>query len=145
VRIAVAADHNGVVLKAHLVDWLVVLGHKVSDVGSHGDDVVDYPPLCYKVGRLVVAGEADWGLVVGGSGQGEVIACNKVKGVRAGLGYSTWATEISRGHNNANVLVIGAKITGAERAEEILSVWMSTAFKGGRHQERVDQIAAIEG
>jgi ribose 5-phosphate isomerase B len=143
-RVAIAADHNGVDLKGRLTTWLTEHGHEVDDRGSHGHDVVDYPALCADVGRLVASGAADTGLVLGGSGQGEVIACNKIKGVRAGLCHTEFATQISRGHNNANVMVVGAKVVDAELAEQLLALWFDTPFKGGRHQVRVDQIAALE-
>ncbi len=143
-RVAIAADHNGVDLKAHLTTWLNEHGHEVDDRGSHDHDVVDYPALCADVGRLVVSGAADTGLVLGGSGQGEVIACNKINGVRAGLCHTEFATQISRGHNDANVMVVGAKVVDTESAERLLALWFDTPFKGGRHQVRVDQIAALE-
>jgi ribose 5-phosphate isomerase B len=143
-RVAVAADHNGVELKTHLCRWLREHGHEVDDRGSHGTDVVDYPALCADVGRLVAAGRVDTGLVIGGSGQGEVIACNKVRGVRAGLCHTEFGTQISRGHNDANVMVIGAKVVDAATAEQLVALWLATPFKGGRHQERVDQITALE-
>jgi ribose 5-phosphate isomerase B len=143
-RFAIAADHNGVALKEQLTAWLVARGHEVDDRGTHGDAVVDYPALCADVGRRVVAGTADSGIVVGGSGQGEVIACNKIRGVRAGLCHTRFATEISRGNNDANVLVLGAKVITPAEAEEVLELWLSTPFKGGRHQDRLDQIAELE-
>jgi ribose 5-phosphate isomerase B len=143
-RFAVAADHNGVDLKAELKRWLEAHGHEVDDRGSHSRDVVDYPSLCADVGRLVASGVADTGLVIGGSGQGEVIACNKIRGVRAGLCHTEFATQISRGHNDANVMVLGAKIVDPPMAERMLEVWLTTPFKGGRHQTRVDQISALE-
>ena len=143
-RIVIAADHNGVAMKAHLVAWLGERGHEVDDRGTHGDAEVDYPALCAAVGRAVADGGADMGVVVGGSGQGEVIACNKVPGVRAGLCHTRFATEISRGNNNANVLVLGAKVISQEEAVSIAEIWLATPFKGGRHQRRVEQIAAME-
>ena len=143
-RVAIAADHNGVALKARLVSRLVAIGHVVDDRGAHGADTVDYPVLCLDVGSRVVDGRADRGVVVGGSGQGEHIACNKIRGVRAGLCHDRFTTEISRAHNDSNVLVIGAKVISPELAEELTELWLATAFKGGRHQERLDQIAALE-
>jgi ribose 5-phosphate isomerase B len=143
-RVAIAADHNGVDLKEHLVEWLTQRGHAVDDRGTYDHEVVDYPALCVDVGQLVVSGAADTGLVVGGSGQGEVIACNKIHGVRAGLCHTVFGTEISRGHNDANVMVMGAKVIDADTAAELLALWLSTPFKGGRHQDRLDQIAALE-
>lgn len=145
-RIAIAADHNGLALKARLLTRLTAQGHEVDDRGAHGTqtDTVDYPPLCADVGHQVVVGAADRGIVVGGSGQGEHIACNKVRGVRAGLCHSVFATEISRAHNDSNVLVLGAKVITADLADELVDLWLETPFKGGRHQERLDQIAALE-
>ena len=144
-QIAIAADHNGVQLKRRLTAWLSGRGHEVSDHGAHDPhEVVDYPLLCASVGRSVSFGDAELGIILGGSGQGEVIACNKVRGVRAGLAHSRFAVEISRGHNDANVLVMGTKVIDPAQAEELLDLWLSTPFKGGRHQARVDQISALE-
>jgi ribose 5-phosphate isomerase B len=144
-RIAIAGDHNGVALKAHLVQWLAARGHEVDDRGTGDPDtVVDYPRLCEDVCRQVVDGQADSAIMIGGSGSGEQIACNKIRGVRAGLCNDAFTAEIARAHNDANVLVIGAKLVSAELAERIAGVWLSTAFKGDRHQRRLDQIAALE-
>jgi ribose 5-phosphate isomerase B len=143
-RIAIAADHNGVAVKTRLIARLKELGHDVDDRGAHGEETVDYPPLCADVARQITSGKADRGIVVGGSGQGEHIACNKIRGIRAGLCHDRFTTEISRAHNDANVLVIGAKVIGPDEAEELTDLWLATAFKGGRHQQRLDQIAALE-
>lgn len=144
-RIALAADHNGVALKDRLASRLTGLGHEVSDAGAHDPaTVVDYPPLCAAVSRLVAGGAADLAIVIGGSGQGEVIACNKIRGVRAGLAYSRFAVEISRGNNDANVMVLGTKVVSDEEALELVDLWLATPFNGGRHQQRVDQIRQLE-
>lgn len=143
-RIAIAADHNGVALKAHLITWLTELGHQVDDRGTDGTEPVDYPPLCADVGRQVTGGRADRGIVIGGTGSGEQIACNKIPGVRAGLCHDLFITRIARGHNDANVLVMGAKVVAPALAEAITETWLTTPFKGGRHQQRLDQIAALE-
>jgi ribose 5-phosphate isomerase B len=143
-RIAIAADHNGVALKARLIARLGAAGHEVEDRGTHGDEIVDYPALCVDVCRMVAGGKADRGIIVGGSGQGEHIACNKMRGIRAGLCFDRFTTEISRANNDSNVLVIGAKVTAPEAAEELTDLWLGTPFRGGRHQTRVDQIMAIE-
>jgi ribose 5-phosphate isomerase B len=144
-RIAIAADHNGVALKSRLIARLSADGHIVDDRGTHDErDVVDYPVLCADIGRQVVEGHADRGIVVGGSGSGEHMACNKIRGVRAGLGHDRFTAEISRAHNDANVLVIGAKVVSPELAEELAELWLATDFKGGRHQQRLDQIVALE-
>jgi ribose 5-phosphate isomerase B len=145
VRIAIAADHNGVVLKARFIAWLTAHGHEVDDRGAaEAAGVVDYPPLCEDVCRRVVAGTVDRGIVIGGSGMGEAIACNKIRGIRAGLCPDLWHTEISRMNNDSNILVLGAKVVGPELAEEILRTWLGTPFTGEVHQRRIDQIAALE-
>ena len=144
-RVAIAADHNGTDLKARLSARLVESGHAVDDRGAHAaGQVVDYPPLCADVCGRVLAGQADRAVVVGGSGQGEAIACNKVHGIRAGLCSDVWSATISRGNNDANVLVLGAKLVDRELAEQILEAWMTTAFKGGVHARRIAMIAALE-
>lgn len=142
---AVAADHNGVATKRDLCEWLVSHGHQIRDCGvDRPDAVVDYPALCAAVGREVTTGAARFGLVVGGSGSGETIACNKIRGIRATLCHSPFVTEIARAHNDANVMVIGAKVIEADLARELLGIWLATPFKGGRHQDRIDQIARLE-
>jgi ribose 5-phosphate isomerase B len=143
-RIAIAADHNGISLKARLTARLTAAGHEVDDRGAHDDNVVDYPPLCADVGRLVATGRVERGIVIGGTGGGEAIACNKIRGVRAGLGHSVSLAEISRTNNDTNVLVLGTKVVDPEQAEEITARWLATPFSGGRHQRRLDQIAALE-
>ena len=144
-RIAIAADHNGIARKAHLIDVLRAAGHTVDDRGADDHDAqVDYPPLCEDVSRRVVDGRVDRGIIVGGSGQGEVIACNKIAGIRAGLCPDVWHAEISRGNNDANVLVLGAKVIDAVRAEQVLATWLTTPFKGDVHARRVEMIAALE-
>ncbi|WP_204261727.1 RpiB/LacA/LacB family sugar-phosphate isomerase [Blastococcus saxobsidens] len=144
-RIAITADHNGVALKARLVDTLRAAGHVVDDRGpTSPDEVVDYPPLCEDVCRRVVDGRADRAVVVGGSGQGEVIACNKLAGIRAGLCPDVWHAEISRGNNDSNVLVLGAKVIAPGTAELVLATWLATPFKGDVHARRVAMIQALE-
>jgi ribose 5-phosphate isomerase B len=144
VRIAIGADHAGYALKEHLKRTLARLGHTVDDHGTHSEDSVDYPPICINVGRAVVEGRADRGIVLGGSGQGEQIAANKVRGVRAALCNDLYAARLSREHNDANVLSMGGRIVAFGLADEILSVWLATPFAGGRHQRRVDQIHQAE-
>jgi ribose 5-phosphate isomerase B len=144
-RIAITADHNGVSLKTSLRAWLEAHGHEVDDRAAHvGEGTVDYPPLCEDVCRRVLDGDADYAIVVGGSGSGEAIACNKIRGIRAALCHSVWTAEIGRGNNDASVLVIGAKIVDAELGEQIIETWLATPFKGGQHAKRIEQIAALE-
>jgi ribose 5-phosphate isomerase B len=143
-RIAIAADHNGFALKTRLTAWLTAAGHTVDDRGNHSDETVDYPPLCADVCRQVTEGAADRGIVLGGSGLGETIACNKLRGIRAGLCHDLWSTRISRGNNDSNVLVLAAKVLAPDVAEEIVEVWLTTPFNGGVHARRLEQIAELE-
>jgi ribose 5-phosphate isomerase B len=143
-RIAIAADHNGVALKARLIDRLESQGHTVDDRGTNDSELVDYPALCLDVGHRVARGEAERGIIVGGSGQGEHIACNKIHGIRAGLGFDRFTTEISRLNNDSNVLILGAKVIPPELALELADLWLTTGFRGGVHQRRVDAVMAIE-
>jgi ribose 5-phosphate isomerase B len=145
VRIAIVADHNAVVMKARLTAWVEQQGHAVDDRGVHDNtEIVDYPVLCADVCGQVVDGAADFGIVLGGSGSGEAIACNKIRGIRAALCHDVFLAEIARGNNDANVIVMGAKVIAPDAAERILATWLTTAFRGGRHAERLAQIAALE-
>jgi len=144
-RFAVTSDHNGVQLKDQLIAYLRRRGCDVADRAAHiGHETVDYPPLCEDACRRVLDGDADFALVIGGSGSGEAICCNKLTGIRAALCHSSWTAEIGRGNNDANVLVIGAKVVDAPVAEEILDAWLSTSFRGEPHASRLAMIAAIE-
>jgi ribose 5-phosphate isomerase B len=143
-QIAIGSDHAGFVLKAHLIAYLSGQGHDVRDLGTDSTEPVDYPAFCAAVGRAVVSGEVERGIVVGGSGQGEQIAANKVRGVRAALCNDLYTARMARSHNDANVLSIGARIVAAGLAEEVLRTFLGTPFEGGRHQRRVDELAQIE-
>ena len=143
-RIAIGADHAGFSLKEHLVVTLTRLGHQVDDRGTHNETAVDYPPICAEVARLVTSGQADRGIIIGGSGQGEQIAANKVRGARAALCNDLYTARMSREHNDANILAIGGRIVAFGLADEIVAVWLTTDFEGGRHKRRVDQITDIE-
>lgn len=143
-RIAIGADHAGFALKQHLIGMLRRLGHAVDDRGTHSEAATDYPPICADVAREVADGRADRGIVVGGSGQGEQMAANKVAGIRAALCNDIYTARMSREHNDANVLALGGRIVAHALAEEILALWLDTPFAGGRHQRRIEQIAAIE-
>src|SRR5207249_9256675 len=128
VRIAIGADHAGFALKEHLKQTLSRLGHTVADHGTHSDEPVDYPPICFEVGRAVAEGRVDRGIVLGGSGQGEQIAANKVRGVRAALCNDLYTARLSREHNDANVLSMGGRIVAAGLAHEIVDVLLGTPF-----------------
>jgi len=143
-RIAIGADHAGFPLKQHLLATLARLGHDVDDRGTHSEEAIDYPPICADVARRVVSGGADRGIVIGGSGQGEQMTANKIRGIRAALCNDLYTARMSREHNDANVLAIGGRVVGFGLAEEIVALWLITQFEGGRHQRRVDQIMEIE-
>ncbi|WP_336249503.1 ribose 5-phosphate isomerase B [Stomatohabitans albus] len=143
-RIAIGADHAGYELKQHLIAMLTDDGHDVIDCGTHSTESVDYPPIMFDVGRKVVQGNADRGIVIGGSGQGEQIAANKIKGVRAALCNDEWTARLSRQHNDANVMAIGGRIVGLGLAQDITRLWLATPFEGGRHQRRIDLINDLE-
>jgi ribose 5-phosphate isomerase B len=144
VKVSIANDHAGYQLKLAVMSHLREVGHEVDDLGAYGEEPVDYPPYCAACARSVVAGRADMGIVIGGSGQGEQIAANKVHGARAALCHDEYTARLARQHNNANVLALGARILAAELACDIVDVFLSSTFQGGRHQVRVDELAAIE-
>lgn len=143
-RIVLGSDHAGFRVKGMLAEYLEGKGHQVTDVGTHTPDMVDYPAFCAAAARAVVAGDADLGIVIGGSGQGEQIAANKVHGIRAALCFNEFTARLARQHNNANVLSIGARVLGDELILSIVDTFLAQGFDGGRHQRRIDQVAAIE-
>ena len=143
-RIAVAADHAGYRLKTVVAAHLADTGHEVLDMGTDSEESVDYPPFCAAAGRAVVDGLADFAIVIGGSGQGEQIAANKVVGVRAALCHDEFTARMARMHNNANVLAFGARVLADAYALMVVDLFLGTEFDGGRHQPRIDQLAAIE-
>jgi len=142
--VAIGADHGGFELKeklkSHLRDW----GYQVLDLGTGSVEAVDYPDFAEAVGNAVAQGEAWLGIVLDSAGIGSSIAANKVPGVRAALCYDRATARNSREHNDANVLSLGAKLISPEDAREIVALWLSTPFAGGRHQRRVDKIRSIE-
>jgi ribose 5-phosphate isomerase B len=143
-QIAIGSDHAGFVLKQHLRALLEGDGHEVADLGTDSQEPVDYPPICAAVAREVAEGRAERGIFLGGSGQGEQMAANKVDGARAALCNDLYTARYSRLHNDANVLSIGARVVGEGLADEIVRVWFETEFEGGRHERRVEELAAIE-
>ncbi len=143
-RIAIGSDHAGYPLKQDLKAFLLQQGHAVVDVGTDSTEPVDYPSFCAAAARTVVNGEADRAIVLGGSGQGEQIAANKIHGVRAALCHDVFLARLSRLHNDANVLAMGGRIVAATYAREIARVWLETSFEGGRHVPRLEQIREIE-
>lgn len=143
-RVALGADHAGYRLKVAIAKHLADAGHDVLDLGTDSEASVDYPRFCAAVGRAVVEGRADLGVVMGGSGQGEQIAANKVRGVRAALCLDEFTARMARQHNDANVLSLGGRIVAEQFALTILDVFMRTEYEGGRHDARLAQISEIE-
>jgi ribose 5-phosphate isomerase B len=142
--IALGADHAGYELKEALKGWLINYGLHVLDLGTHSTESVDYPDYAALVGESVAEQKVERGLLVCGTGIGMAIAANKVPGVRAALCGDLYTARMSREHNDANVLVLGGRLMGAEMAADILRAWLETDFAGGRHARRVDKIADIE-
>jgi ribose 5-phosphate isomerase B len=143
-RIAFGSDHAGFELKQYLIGRLGGLGHEIIDHGTDSTESVDYPAFCAATARSVRDGDADVGIVLGGSGQGEQLAANKVRGVRAALCNCLYTARMAREHNDANVLAIGARVVGVGLAEEIVDLFLSTPFDGGRHARRVALITQLE-
>jgi ribose 5-phosphate isomerase B len=144
VRVAIAADHAGYLLKEDLREFLESEGHEVLDCGTDSTEPVDYPAFSKAAASAVIDGRAERGIVLGGSGQGEQIAANKVHGIRASLCNDLYTARLARQHNDANVLGMGARIVAPTLAMEIVRVWLATPFEGGRHVRRLEQITAIE-
>jgi ribose 5-phosphate isomerase B len=137
-------DHAGYALKVELKSGLQEAGHEVLDFGTDSEEPVDYPDFCAAAARAVADGRADRGIVLGGSGQGEQIVANKVRGVRAALCNDPHLAELSRRHNDANVLAMGGRIVAVSLAREIVRVWLATPFDGDRHARWLEQVAEIE-
>ncbi len=144
VKVAIANDHAGYELKVAVAAHLRQLGHEVEDLGSSSTEPVDYPPFCASCARRVVSGQAEAGIVIGGSGQGEQIAANKVHGARAALCHDEYTARLARLHNNANVLALGARILAVELALDVVDVFLGTRFEGGRHEARLAELGVIE-
>jgi ribose 5-phosphate isomerase B len=143
-RIAIASDHAGFRMKAAVIAHLRDGGHEVEDLGTDSEGPVDYPAFCAAAARRVVGGEADFAIVLGGSGQGEQIAANKVRGARAALCQDELMARLARQHNDANVLSLGARVLGETLALAVVDAFLTTPFEGGRHIARVEQVASIE-
>jgi ribose 5-phosphate isomerase B len=143
-KIAMGADHAGFELKNRLAAWLAAQGFEISDLGTNSAEPVDYPDFARKVGEQVAAHQADCGILVCGSGIGMAIAANKVPGIRAANVTTANEAQLSREHNDANVLALGARLLDQTTAESIVKTWLQTPFAGGRHQRRIDKITDIE-
>jgi RpiB/LacA/LacB family sugar-phosphate isomerase len=143
--IAIGSDHAGYSLKERLKTWLAADGHRVLDHGTHSTESVDYPDYAAAVAESVGSGEAERGVLVCGSGVGMAMAANKVAGVRAVAAQDADVVRLSRQHNDANVLTLGARLTAPVRALELVQTWLATPFEGGRHERRVDKLARLDG
>jgi len=143
-KIAIGADHAGFELKNQLGAALRKSGHEVSDFGTNSAESTDYPDYARQVGKAVAAGNAERGLLVCGSGVGMSIAANKVRGVRAALGVNLEEVRLTRAHNDANVLTLGARFIEAALAGELVQAFLETPFEGGRHQRRVSKLSQME-
>lgn len=142
--VAIGADHGGFELKETLKATVAELGFDVRDVGAYNKGAVDYPDFAHEVAKLVSTGKAWRGVMIDGAGIGSCIVANKVPGVRAGMAYDYSSAVNSREHNDTNVLTLGAGLIGVSLAKQIVKVWLTTEFGGGRHQPRVDKIMAVE-
>ncbi|MHC4939937.1 MAG: ribose 5-phosphate isomerase B [Planctomycetota bacterium] len=143
-RIAIGSDHAGFALKQLLGGHLEAAGHTILDCGCHSEESCDYPEFGAAVGRAVAGGDAERGVLVCGTGIGISMAANKIPGIRAALVHDRFTAEMSRKHNDANVVVFGARVIEPEHARELLDCWMATDFEGGRHRRRVDKINALD-
>lgn len=143
-RIAIGSDHAGYHLKTEIANLLKELRCEVIDFGTQSEDSVDYPDFALKVSESVRKGESSLGILICGTGLGMAIAANKVPGIRAVTCTDTFSAHLARAHNNANVLCLGARITGVELAKEIVKAWLEASFQGGRHERRVAKITNIE-
>jgi ribose 5-phosphate isomerase B len=139
-KIAIGSDHAGFAYKELIREHLSKKGHEVRDMGTFSDDPVDYPQWIRPVAQAVAGGECDRGIVLGGSGNGEAIVANKVRGVRCTLCWNQDSARLAREHNDANVLSLGQRLLSPETALEIVDIWLNTPFEGGRHERRIRQI-----
>ncbi len=139
-KVAIGSDHAGLAYKAEFVALLRELGHEVDDFGTDSETAVDYPDYIRPVAEAVARGAYDRGIVLGGSGNGEQIVANKVKGIRCALCWDATTARLARQHNDANVLSVGQRVVGLETAKDVVRVFMSTGFEGGRHEKRIAKI-----
>jgi ribose 5-phosphate isomerase B len=143
-HVSIGSDHRGYQVKAKLVKLLVELGHEVTDEGTHSDESVDYPDFAAVVSQKVSGGDVDRGILVCGSGIGMAIVANKFPGVRAATCHDDLTAEMSRCHNDVNVLCLSADMLGERLIDRMVEIWLNTSFDGGRHQRRIGKITALE-
>jgi ribose 5-phosphate isomerase B len=138
--VAIGSDHAGVAYKAAILNLLNELGHTVRDFGTDSEEAVDYPDYIRPVAQAVAKGEFERGIIFGGSGNGEQMVANKVRGIRCALCWNTTTARLARQHNDANMVSIGERVTGLEEVRDLVRVFLATEFEGGRHQRRIDKI-----
>ena len=143
-NIAVCSDHGGFELKLRLIPFIEEMGHTVTDFGCCSEASVDYPDMAFPMAEAVAAGEYERGIAICGTGIGVSICCNKVKGIRCALCGDVLSAELTRRHNDSNVLAMGGRIIGPETAKAITRVWLETGFDGGRHENRINKINEYE-
>jgi ribose 5-phosphate isomerase B len=142
-KIAIGSDHAGFQFKGKIIGFLRDSGHSVTDFGTHSEEPVDYPLFIRPVAEAVARGEFDRGIVLGGSGNGEAMVANRVRGIRCALCWNAESARLGRQHNDANVLSIGQRMMDLKTALDIVRIWLETPFEGGRHQRRIDLIDAV--
>jgi ribose 5-phosphate isomerase B len=142
--IVIGSDHGGLNLKSALNSYLTRRGFEVADAGTNSDASVDYPDFGQKVAEMVVAGQAELGVLICGTGIGMSIAANKIPGIRAALVTDVFMARMAREHNNANILVLGGRVLDEQNACDLVGAWLDATFEGGRHQCRLDKISALE-
>lgn len=143
-KIAIGSDHTGFKMKNCLIKFLSDQDYQVIDVGTYDEKSCDYPDFAKEVARQVSLDEVDYGVLLDATGIPSAITANKINGIRAATCYDAFTAKSSRAHNNANILVLGVKALGEESMKEVINVWLSTKFEGGRHQRRLDKISDIE-
>jgi len=143
-KIVIGSDHGGFHLKEQIKEFLTAQGIEILDCGTFSTDSVDYPDYACKVAQAVVAGEAERGILICGTGIGVSIAANKIAGIRAALCGDTFSAQMCREHNDANILCMGERVIGPGLAEKIVETYLHSSFQGGRHQRRVDKIKQLE-
>jgi len=143
-KIALGTDHAGYEYKERIKKYLIEKGHEVVDFGTHSTEACDYPDFIYPAARAVGQGQCDRAIVMGGSGNGETIVANKVRGIRCAVVWNEELARLSRAHNDANVISIGARMVSFEVALKMIDIWLATPFDGGRHAQRIQKITELD-
>lgn len=144
-RVAIGCDHRGLTLKQAIINLIALEGHSYEDFGTYDDRPVDYPDIARRVAEAVAGGKFDCGILTCSTGIGMSIAANKVKGIRAALCHDAFSARMARQHNAANILCLGSSVIGPGLAEDVVKVYLTSTFEGGRHQKRVEKIKGLEG